>query len=214
MYYIIGDSTAATKSLSEKPQSGWGEYLYLFLGVEKDQVVNLAVNGRSTKSFIDENRFNNLLQIVQPNDEVFIQFGHNDEKVKDPARYTDPFTSFSENLQMFIDRIKLKGAIPILLTPQARRNFRDGLLTDTHGDYLTAVYQVAQEQSVKLLDTNKFSMNLLKQMGVENSIALFNHLAYGESPNYPEGVGDNTHFSILGAHIFAEGIARLYFETK
>lgn len=214
MFYIIGDSTAATKSPEQKPQSGWGEYLYLFLGVKKEAVVNLAVNGRSTKSFLAENRFTELLRVLQPDDTVFIQFGHNDEKVRDPARYTDPFGVFSEKLIYFVTQIRSKNATPILLTPQARRNFKENILVDTHGDYLKAVYQTAKKTNVTLLDANQFSMNLLRQMGPQNSVVLFNHLAYGESPNYPEGVGDNTHFSILGAHLFAEGIARMYVDYK
>lgn len=100
--FIAGDSTAAAKDPSQKPMAGWGEYLGRFL---KPPLVidNRAVNGRSTKSFLDEGRWAAIEQDLRAGDAVLIQFGHNDEKKEDPLRYTDPDTEYRSNLRHFIE---------------------------------------------------------------------------------------------------------------
>ncbi|MEO7797958.1 MAG: GDSL-type esterase/lipase family protein [Opitutaceae bacterium] len=75
------------------------------------------MNGRSTKSFINEGRWEAIVRELKPGDFVIIQFGHNDEKIEDPARGTDPATTFRDNLQRFIRETRAKNATPILATP-------------------------------------------------------------------------------------------------
>lgn len=207
LLYIIGDSTAATKTRLEKPQSGWGEYLYSYLGIRTQQVVNLAKNGRSTKSFIDEGRLDKLLKVIKKDDTVLIQFGHNDEKKDNKSLYAAPFGQYSDNLILFISEIRKKDARPILLNSISRRKFINGVLADTHGSYIPAVLQVATMTQTPLIDINGYSRVLLKQMGSENSRKLFNQLPKNVNSNYPDGITDNTHFSELGANIFALYIA-------
>ena len=87
--FMIGDSTMANKSLTgENPERGWGQMLPGYLS-EEIRVDNHAVNGRSSKSFIDEGRWEKVISQVKKGDYVFIQFGHNDEK-SDPKRHTVP----------------------------------------------------------------------------------------------------------------------------
>lgn len=120
--YMIGDSTMANKVLEGgNPERGWGQMLPGWLS-EDIIVDNHAVNGRSTKSFIDEGRWEKVRRLLKPGDYLFIQFGHNDEKT-DPARHTDAGGSFDENLKRFVNEAREKGAKPVLFNSIVRRNF-------------------------------------------------------------------------------------------
>lgn len=121
--FMIGDSTMADKDLTGgNPERGWGQMLPGFLS-EEIRVDNHAVNGRSTKSFIDEGRWDKVLSLLKKGDYVFIQFGHNDEKT-DPKRHTDAGGgSFDANLKRFVTEARTKGAIPVLFNSIVRRNF-------------------------------------------------------------------------------------------
>lgn len=121
--YMIGDSTMANKVLDGgNPERGWGQMLPGCLS-EEIRVDNHAVNGRSSKSFIDEGRWDTVLALLQPGDYLFIQFGHNDEKA-DPKRHTDANGgSFDANLRRFVTEARSKGAIPVLFNSIVRRNF-------------------------------------------------------------------------------------------
>lgn len=120
--FMIGDSTMADKKLEGgNPERGWGQMLPGFLS-EEIRVDNHAVNGRSTKSFIDEGRWDKVLSLLGKGDYVFIQFGHNDEK-PDSARHTDPGTTFDDNLRRFVNETRAKGGIPVLFNSIVRRNF-------------------------------------------------------------------------------------------
>src|ERR1039458_9120307 len=160
--FMIGDSTMADKPVNPPdPERGWGQMLPMYF---KDgvRIENHAVNGRSSKSFLDEGRWEPVLNQLNPGDYVIIEFGHNDEKKKDPKRYTEPFGSFKQNLELFIRESREHKATPVLATPVARRKFDDnGGLVDTHGDYVKAVRQVAQEQRALLLEMNTTAWNCL-----------------------------------------------------
>ncbi|TWV14712.1 pectin esterase [Bacteroidaceae bacterium HV4-6-C5C] len=120
--FMIGDSTMANKELAgDNPERGWGQMLPGFLS-EGIRVENHAVNGRSSKSFIDEGRWGIVVSRIKKGDYVFIQFGHNDEK-DDPKRHTDPGSSFDANLVRFVNETRAKGGIPVLFNSIVRRNF-------------------------------------------------------------------------------------------
>ncbi|QDA58584.1 rhamnogalacturonan acetylesterase [Hymenobacter jejuensis] len=200
--YLIGDSTMANKEVKAFPETGWGMPFAVFFD-ETVTVDNRAQNGRSTKSFIAENRWQPVAYDLKPGDYVLIQFGHNDE-VPTKATYT-PEADFKANLVRFITETRSKKATPILITPVARRKFdAAGKIEETHAAYAGLVRTVAQANNVPLIDLDKESQEMLQQFGVENSKLLFNHLAPGEHPNYPDGREDNTHFSELGARKMAE----------
>ena len=198
--FLIGDSTMANKPLiPENPERGWGQMLppYFKAGV---RVENHAMNGRSSKSFRDEGRWQAVENLLKPGDWVIIQFGHNDEKDQDTTRYSAPFGSFKTNLTQYVLDTRAHGANPVLATPTARRKFDDsGKLVDTHGDYVTAVRQLAAEQGVPLIDLNKRSDELLRREGPEQSKNIYIWVTAEEYPALPKGRQDDTHFCAFGA---------------
>lgn len=227
--FTIGDSTMANKSLvGGNPERGWGQMLSRYFSA--DIVIdNHAVNGRSSKSFIDEGRWDKVLEKLKKGDYVFIQFGHNDEK-SDEKRHTDPGTTFDANLKRFVEEARAKGAIPVLFNSIVRRNFgktnadavaqavvqddiREGIdpnapqaeekagarLIDTHGAYLDSPRNVARELDVPFVDLNRITHDLVERMGPETSKQLFVWVAPNTVPALPDGREDNTHLNVRGA---------------
>lgn len=200
--YTIGDSTMADKKPEVYPETGWcqglGEYFDEYVKVD-----NQAVNGRSTKSFIDEGRWQIVLDSLKPGDFVFIQFGHNDQKDYDSTRYTTPFGTYSENLARFVSETLEKGATPVLFTSIVRRKFgEDGKLVDTHGEYLLAVKSVAKDMNVSLIDLQKLTENWVNSIGDEPSKKMY--LWTEPDDRFPEGRKDDTHLSAEGAKKVAQ----------
>lgn len=198
--YTIGDSTMANKPDTEQnPERGWAQMLPEIFN--KDiTIVNKAVNGRSTRSFINEGRWEEVYQMLQPGDYVFIQFGHNDQKVKSPDRYTNPHTAYRHHLIKFVNQTRDKEAIPILFSSIVRRNFNDqGTLIDTHGAYPLETRLVAQQYGVDFIDLQYLTEVLEMRYGVEKSKELHLHYSEGEIPYYPKGKKDDTHLSVKGA---------------
>ncbi len=200
--YLVGDSTIAKKEIRAYPETGWGmPFTYFFDSTV--EVDNRAVNGRSTKSFIAENRWKSVLEDLKGGDYVFIQFGHNDE-VKTKATYTTE-NEFKTNLKKYVSDTRSKKAMPVLITPVARRKFDStGKVLGTHEVYSAIVRLVAKEENVLFIDLDARSQALLQQIGPETSRLLFNYLTPGEHPNYPAGKQDDTHFSELGARKMAQ----------
>jgi lysophospholipase L1-like esterase len=200
--WLIGDSTMSIKDQKAWPETGWGMPFVTFW--DSTVVVdNRAKNGRSTKSFRAEGLWQQVEENLREGDYVFIQFGHNDEVPTKASATTE--SEFKANLVRYINESRNKKAIPILLTPVARRKFdANGKIEGTHEVYAAIVRNVAKENNVPLIDVDKESQALLQQLGVEPSKLLFNHLVPGEHPNYPQGKEDNTHFSELGARRVAE----------
>lgn len=197
--FMIGDSTMADKPLYENPERGWGQLFPQYF-TDDVQVKNYAVNGRSTKSFIKEGRWDSVMKYLQKDDYVFIQFGHNDEKIEDSNRYAAPKVLYRENLIRFIKDARSKGATPILVTPVMRRKFdAAGKFTDTHGEYPDAVRAVAKETGVALIDLHTSSQALIEQHGVEGSKKLFLWMDGKHFKAAPDGKKDDTHFSEYGA---------------
>src|SRR3954447_5634454 len=86
--HMAGDSTMAIKREDRRPETGWGEAFAPMFDSTRVRVRNLAMNGRSTRTFISEGRWQALIDSVSPGDWVFIQFGHNDESPDKVDRYT------------------------------------------------------------------------------------------------------------------------------
>ncbi len=230
--FIIGDSTAAKKDLSKgSPERGWGMALQCYFDSEYIYVDNHAVNGRSSKSFIDEGRWNKVLELMKPGDYVIIQFGHNDEKPQ-ADRHTDPGSTFDYNLAKFVRETREHGGIPILMNCVVRRNyfvkapendddeklrnttFKDGVkmfegdtLVDTHGLYRVAPRDVARRMNCFFVDANQITHDLEQSLGVEGSKKLHMWYKPGEHPAIPKGRQDNTHYNIYGAHQVASRLA-------
>jgi len=200
--WLIGDSTMSNKEVKAYPETGWGMPFTHFFD-STIIVDNRARNGRSTKTFIGEGLWQPVADNVTEGDYVFIQFGHNDE-VKTKASYTTE-EEYVNNLTRYINESRLKKAIPVLITPVARRKFDLlGHIQGTHDVYSNLVREVARKNDVPLIDLDIKSQALLQQLGPETSKLLFNYLDPNEHPNYPEGKKDDTHFSELGARKMAE----------
>ena len=203
--WMIGDSTMCIYEPSRAPLTGWGMPFTIFFD-SSVTIDNRARGGRSTRTFISENRWQPVSDSMQQGDYVLIQFGHNDEakeeKYKD--RYTSP-EDYRKNLIRFITEAKAKQVNPVLITPVSRRYFdKDGNIKETHKQYSPIVREVAIEQHVTLIDLDEMSRKLLQQLGAENSKLLFNYSLPGEHPNYPEGIKDDTHFNEFGARRMAQ----------
>ena len=176
--FIIGDSTAANKDISGgKQERGWGMALQCYFD-DNILVDNHAVNGRSSLSFINEGRWDKVLEKLRPGDYVIIQFGHNDEKPQ-PNRHTDPGSTFDYNLAKYVRETREKGGIPVLMNCVVRRNFfvqapendddeklrtstfKDGVkmvegdtLIDTHGLYRVAPRDVARRMNAHFFEAS------------------------------------------------------------
>lgn len=200
--WLIGDSTMSIKETKAYPETGWGmPFAYFFDSTVA--VDNRAKNGRSTQSFIDEGLWKPVADNLSEGDYLFIQFGHNDEVPTKKVYTTEAL--FKNNLVRYVNESRAKKAIPVLITPAARRKFDStGHIVGTHEVYSEIVRSVAKQLNVPLIDLDKKSQALLEQLGPENSKFLFNHLLPGEHPNYPDGKIDDTHFSELGARKMAE----------
>jgi len=194
--YMIGDSTMANKQEKAYPETGWGMAFGQFFD-NQVTIDNRAQNGRSTLSFINENRWQPVVDALKKGDYVFIEFGHNDEKI-DKAGVGTSLEDYKKNLAKFVNETRSRKAIPVLLTPTMRRSFKNGVFTDSHGGYPDIVRRLADSLKVPLIDMHRKSELLIKKMGEERSKVLFNYVDSG-NVNYPKGNKDDTHFSPVGA---------------
>jgi lysophospholipase L1-like esterase len=204
--YMAGDSTAAYKLKTKRPETGWFEMLPEFIAPGTD-LRNFALNGRSTKSFIDQGHLMTIEAQIRTGDLLLVQFSHNDEK-DDPVRHTDPDTTFTANLLEFIRVAREAGAQPVLLTPVVRRSFDPaGKLVDTHGSYPDAIRRLAAKEALPLVDVTASMAVLVGSAGLAGSKHLYLQLDPGVNPNYPDGVADDTHLSPDGARAVAAIVA-------
>jgi lysophospholipase L1-like esterase len=191
--YLIGDSTVASY---KEPQvlRGWGQFLQPYFDANVT-VVNLALGGASSKSFLTHKRWQRVL-----NDKpefVLIQFGHNDAHAADQPESTAADGEFRENLKRYVDSVRACGSTPILVTPVHMRVFdKSGHVLDTLGPYADAMKTVAAENQVGLIDLHERSREFFETLGKERSEQL------ASAP------GDTVHFNEAGAKAIAELVAR------
>lgn len=226
--YLIGDSTVANYKLEKEydtkrdPLAGWGQEFQQFLvrdslskvkhliKADSVRVDDRAKGGRSTRTFFEEGRWAEVYQLLKKDDVVLMQFGHNDAAVDKPERYVN-VSGYKAYLRLFIQQTREKGATPILLTPVARNYpWKDGKLSNVHGDYPQAVKEVAKELNVHFIDLNQLSMDAFAAKGQEYvTHHYFMNLPAGKYAAYPQGQADNTHFQPEGA----KAIAQLVFDA-
>lgn len=207
--FWAADSTVQTNDITTYPQTGIGQVFSLYTK-ENIQISNHAKNGRSTKSFMDEGRLAAIDEQIGEGDFLFIQFGHNDEKSEDPTRYTEPFSTYMENLETYINVARRHGANPVLITPLERRCFVDEkhLGMGAHSDYVAAMKQTAEKNKVPLVDLYSMSRCELKRVGELGSRKWYMYFDENLYKNYPEGKKDNTHLRYEGAVLYAGLIAK------
>ncbi len=206
--HLVGDSTMSDKPNLAYPERGWGQLLPEYLS-PTIRVFNHAANGRSTKRFVDEGRWNRMLSELRAGDYVLIQFGHNDQKASDPARYADVKTAYPEYLTQFIRDVRAKDATPMIASSICRRHFdEEGQLKRTLTEYANAARQVAELEDVDFIPMNTLSCNFLAEIGEPDSNHYFIKVPPDLYTRYPEGKTDNTHLNTVGAAKIAQLFVR------
>ncbi|WP_305804777.1 rhamnogalacturonan acetylesterase [Stenotrophomonas sp. YIM B06876] len=158
---LVGDSTTAV-------HSGWGAAFCASHVTSALSCVNLARGGRSSYSYRAEGSWALAVQEMRRGGyqdvHVLIQFGHNDQPGK-PGRSTDLAREFPDNLRRYVREVRAAGAIPVLLTPLTRRQFRDGQLLDDLAPWAEATRTVAAEMAVPLVDLHARSRAAVQGLG-------------------------------------------------
>lgn len=233
--YLAADSTVQTFSKKDEPQMGWGQKLYEnFKGSEDcriyhpqttsfEQVTrydlpgmsidNRAMAGRSSRSFRDEGRLEEIEAVIQPGDFLFVQFAHNDANRGKAERYV-PVEQYGESLRTYVDVCRKHGAQCVLVTAIAMRNCEEnpeGMFTYSFPEYREAMIQFAQEEKLPLLDLGKRSTEYCQKLGSEGCKDIFLWVKPGEYPqsSHREGKEDNAHLKEQGAAAFAGLLAEL-----
>jgi lysophospholipase L1-like esterase len=179
---LAGDSTV-------NDEGGWGEGFRKCFGPPVE-VINLAKNGRSSKSFRDEGLWEPALS-ARP-DFILIQFGHNDQPGKGPERETDPATTYRANLLRYIEEARAAGATAILVTSIVRRNFdAEGKIKRDHlVEYAAAVRKLAAEKNVPVIDLYALTLAQAEALPLERR-QIFNATT-------ADGKTDTTHLGPKG----------------
>ena len=214
--FWAGDSTVKQNSIETYPQTGIGQAFTRFIRRYEVQIENYAENGRSTKQFIDEGRMAVIYDRIKEGDFLFIQFGHNDEKIQDPARYADPEVEYPTNLGKFVNVARNKKAIPVFITPLIRyteegKEYAD-IDTHNHVAWRESMIRTAEKLGVACIDLTKMSQELVKSRGKAAQMEYYMNLPAGVYPHFPEGQVDNTHLQPAGAMAFAGLIAKALYE--
>ncbi len=211
---LAGDSTLSDYKADRYPQTGWGTMLRCAIGPDM-RVLNHAMGGRSTRTFLSEGRWDRLRADIQPGDTVLIQFGHNDAYRLKPERWAPAQTDYRDNLLRFIWDVRTAGGVPVLVTPVARRNFGpDGHAKADYPLWSGVMRELAAATHTPLIDLEAKSRALLDSAGPARSKAYYLHYTPDDNAlGFPKGIDDDTHFSELGArqmaYLVAEGLKAL-----
>ena len=202
--YVVGDSTVQTYKDNVYPQTGWGQVLGYFFDASKVKVLNYAIGGRSSRTFIEEGRLDEVKGKLQKGDYLFVQFGHNDRDYSKAARYVEP-SQFSGYIQKYVDAGKAKGANVVLVSPMNLNGSRNVFSTGSNNyDARGMMQTVAKNNKIPFVDLNMKSYNTYnttyKSMPDYVTRYLYKKLEKGEYPNFPDGVNDGTtHFQEMGS---------------
>jgi lysophospholipase L1-like esterase len=212
--YLAGDSTVTDQDV--EPWASWGQFITNYFD-SNIVVANYAYSGSSLSSFKASNRLKKILLEIRNGDYLFVEFGHNDEKIKGAGN--GAWESYSDLLIEFVQAAKEKGAIPVLVTPTQRRFFnKNGTLKETHGDFPAAMRAVAQKNNVALIDITKITTQLYETWGDDASRKSFVQYPANTCPGQEKALDDNTHFNSFGANEIAlciiKGIRELEIPLK
>jgi len=197
--YLAGDSTVTDQDV--EPWASWGQFITNYFD-DSIVVANYAVSGSALSSFKGGNRLKKILSLIKKGDYLFVEFGHNDEKIKGEGN--GAWGSYSTLLAEFVQSARDKGAIPVLVTPTQRRAFNEnGTLKETHGDFPAAMRTVAQKNNVALIDVTKMTTELYEAWGDEPSRKAFVQYPANTFPGQLKALEDNTHFNSFGANEIA-----------
>ena len=236
--FLISDSTVQSYEKRFYPQTGWGQVFYqYFEGAEDYQVYraegsdyslaktyelpelaieNRSIGGRSARSFYDEGKLDQALEVICPGDFMFVQFAHNDNTAIRPNRYI-PVDDFPKYLQRYVDACARRNVQCVLVTPVTMRIFdEEGRFKIAFNNYREKMMEMAREQNLPLLDLAERSTAYLNQIGEEESKNIYLWVEEGEYPDgaYAAGVSDRAHLQEYGAKIYANIVAELIAEYQ
>lgn len=211
--YIIGDSTVRNTGVN---QMGWGSCMGDFLDTTQLQIINRAMAGRSTRTFIKEGRWDSVLSMLKAGDYIMMQFGHNEGSVPDtskagyrgvlkgtgeetkslvwPDGKPETVHTYGWYLRKFVREAKAKGAVPIICSMIPRNEFRDGKVLRANNDYGKWASEIAQQENVFFIDLNKITADKYDAMGSDEVKKFF--------------PGDHTHTNEAGAKVNAASVAQ------
>ena len=199
--YLCGNSTVVDQN--NEPWASWGQMITRWFdsGIS---ISNHAESGLTARTFLAGGRLNKILTTLKPGDLLIAEFGHNDEKEKQPG--DGAWYHYVYNLKIFIDQVRAKGADIVFCTPTQRRAFNDDhkTLKNTHGDFPSAMKQLAEREKVPVIDLNQMTKILFETMGEEDSKRLLVHYPANTFPDQPNPLSDNTHFNPFGAYEVAK----------
>lgn len=210
--FIIGDSTVKN---SNDGQVGWGEPIKEFFDQSRIKIDNRARGGRSSRTFMSEGLWDEVLAQLKPGDFVLMQFGHNDggpindaSRARGSLKGTGNETEEIDNqvtkkhevvhtfgwyMKKYVADTKAKGAIPIVLSPVPRNVWIDGRVERASSTYGGWAEDVAKSQKAFFIDLNEIVALRFEQIGVDTI-----------SKNYFKN--DHTHTSLVGAQLNAESV--------
>ncbi len=236
--FLASDSTVQSYERFYYPQTGWGQVLYRFFNGGKDtpeiqspdlcypqnhiyetpmfNIENRSIGARSSRSFINEGKWDRLLALSAPGDYCFIQWGHNDATAVRPNRFVST-ADFGFWLKKYIYSCRARKVNLVLVTPIARRNCDDheGNFIASFGKYRDAMVAVAEEENVPYIDLCNLTVEYLNSIGSEESKLIYLWAAPGAYPEgaYADGVHDNTHLQEYGATMFAKLVAQAILDS-
>jgi len=194
--WLCGNSTVVDQDY--EPWASWGQMIPRWFD-DKVAVANYAESGETATSFIAANRLKKILTLVRPGDYIFVEFGHNDQKQKNPG--SGAYYNFATCLKTFVDEARARGAEPVFITPTQRRFFdENGKIRETHADYPDAMRWVAKRENVKVIELHDMTRTFFETLGVEGSKNALVHYPANSFPGQPQALADNTHFNPYGAY--------------
>lgn len=198
--FLAGNSTVVDQD--HEPWASWGQMITRFFD-ERVCFANYAESGERADTFIKAGRLKKALSQMKKGDYMFIEFGHNDQKLKGPGK--GAYYSFATCLKTFVDEVRLRGGTPVFVTPTQRRSFNDnGKIMETHEDYPQAMRWVAQRENVPVIELHDMTRTLYETLGIEASKKAFVHYPAGTYPGQDKKLEDNTHFNPYGAYQIAK----------
>lgn len=227
--FLAGDSTVQTYKLVDAPQCGWGAMLYRYFSdnevivyhskgsrfenaityeLKDISIDNRAMAARSAKSFFDEGRWEDLLSCVKEGDYVLMQFAHNDANKDKPERYLTPDEYERKLLCDYINPVREKKAIPVLVTAIAMKDFDEsGKCRISFPEYREKMLELARNEKVDLIDLGKETADYNTLIGEEACKNIYMNLERGMFKSAPEGKEDNAHLKFEGAFVYAGFVA-------
>lgn len=234
--FLVSDSTVQSYERHFYPQTGWGQVFWQFFrgarqcreypaehcdypqgrAYELPRLVieNRSIGGRSAKSFYEEGKLDQILEVICPGDYMFVQFAHNDSTAIRPNRYIAP-ENFPFYLQRYVDACRRRGVCLVFVTPVTMRVLEeDGRNQLCFAAYREQMLQLAKKEGLPLLDLSARSTEYLNKIGYEASRQLYLWFEEGRYPDgaYAGGVSDKCHLQEYGAKIYADMVSQLLSE--